>query len=302
MLVVALPHYEFIRVSGADTVTFLQGQVSCDVTALTPGRSLHGALCNLKGRVIADFRLLRQDQDVLLQTQPGMADIILAVLNKYAVFSKVDLQLESAMVATGVMGNGAADRVAELLGEAPQPSDGVVQAGGFWVLAIAGPEPRFEIWVAGENPNQAKLDELLRSGPAGELLDWQRQDFRAGLLHITPELSEQYTPQLLNYDISGVINFRKGCYTGQEVVARMYYRGKAKKRLHLFQSDQAVASAAVEPASKFTLLAQAAPTANDPDGHLLLAVVDSDQVDASVAQLVASNGSALQKLDLPYAA
>ncbi len=300
MLVVALPHYEFIRVSGADTVTFLQGQVSCDVTALTPERSLTGALCNLKGRVIADFRLLRQGEDCLLQTYSGMARIILDVLNKYAVFSKVDLQLESAMSAAGIMGNGAAEIIAGLVGEAPQPSDGVVQAEGFCVLAIAGPEPRFEIWAANENPNQAKLDALLRQGPAGELLDWQRQDFRAGLLHVTPELSEQYTPQLLNYDISGVINFRKGCYTGQEVVARMYYRGKAKKRLHLFQSDQAISSAAEKPTSNFTLLAQAAPTANDPDGHLLLAVVDSVQENTDGAQLVASDGSRLQKLDLPY--
>ncbi len=67
-------------------------------------------------------------------------------------------------------------------------------------------------------------------GPAGELLDWQRRDFRAGLLHVTPELSEQYTPQLLNCDISRESsNFRKGCYTGQEVVARMHVSGRGQK-------------------------------------------------------------------------
>lgn len=295
MLVVALPHYEFIRISGPDTVSFLHGQVSCDVTALTAERSINGALCNLKGRVIADFRLLRQGEDCLLQTQGGMASIVLGVLNKYAVFSRVDLQLEPALTATGLLGGEADAAVSGLLGAAPAADDEVTHGDGICALAVAGPAPRFEIWCTPQQ--QAGLQERLQPWPRGELLDWQRQDFRAGLIHVAPELSEQYTPQLLNYDLSGVINFKKGCYTGQEVVARMYYRGKAKKRLHLFQSDQAITAATT--AASFTVLAQAGPTSHDPHGHLLLAVADSGQVGN---ELVTESGVTLKKLELPYAA
>jgi len=296
MLVVALPHYEFIRLSGADTWTFLQGQVSCDVSALTSSNSQSGALCNLKGRVIANFRLLRQGDDCLLQTQAGMARTVLDVLGKYAVFSKVDLQLEPKISAIGLLGSEAIDAVRKLLGDAPEQDGDQVQGMGLTAVALTGTEPRFEIWYQADS--EAALLEELQGQPQGERLDWQRQDCRAGVVHVTPELSEQYTPQLLNYDISGVINFKKGCYTGQEVVARMFYRGKVKKRLYLFKSEKAIDSA--DPLlDKLTLVEQVAPCSHDPEGHLLLAIVDSEQADG---ELVTGHGDPLQKLNLPYSA
>ncbi len=121
------------------------------------------------------------------------------------------------------------------------------------MLAIARPEPPLPgIWAANENPNQAKAGCAAQARPAGRAF-WtgSARISRAGLLHVTPELSEQYTPQLLHYDISGVIDFLQGLLPpARRVVARMYYRGKAKKRLHLFQSDQAISSAAEESTSE----------------------------------------------------
>ena len=84
-----LESYEFIRIRGADRISFLQGQLSCNTELLSAERSLVGALCNLKGRVIADFRLLEIREDIILQCAAGMADKIYATLSKYAVFSKV---------------------------------------------------------------------------------------------------------------------------------------------------------------------------------------------------------------------
>lgn len=296
MFAIALPHYEFIRISGPDTVTFLQGQVSCDVTALSAELSLSGALCNLKGRVIADFRLLRDGEDFLLQTQAGMAQVILAVLKKYAVFSKVDLRLETQTAATGLLGEDCAATVEQLLGQVPERSNGVVQRDGISAIALAGSAPRFEIWS--QPAQHSSLQQQLQALPQGEAGDWLRQEMRAGILHVTPELSEQYTPQLLNYDISGVINFRKGCYTGQEVVARMYYRGKAKKRLYLLQTSQP-AGAVPDGDDEFTVLQQAAPTVHDPEGYLLLAILDEAQADAA-ALPGTGNSELLHKLSLPY--
>lgn len=297
MLTIALPHYEFIRISGPDTVTFLQGQVSCDVTSLSSELSLTGALCNLKGRVIADFRLLQDAEDCLLQTQSGMAQVILDALKKYAMFSKVDLRLEPGFAATGLLGEDSAATVMELVGQVPDQTNAVVQRNGISAIALAGSTPRFEIWS--QPAKHTDFQHQLQSLPTGNFADWQRQEMRAGVLHVTPELSEQYTPQLLNYDISGVINFRKGCYTGQEVVARMYYRGKAKKRLFLLQTAQD-ASADLEADERFSVLLQAAPTTHDPEGYLILAIMDAAQAEGDELPAPGS-GEAVRSLSLPYA-
>ena len=102
MLVIDLSHLEFIRISGPDAEKFLQGQVSCDMTQVTLTSSRRGVLCNLKGRVIADFRIVRYNDDYLLQTQPGMAQKILDTLARYAVFSKVELVRDDSI--TKVLG------------------------------------------------------------------------------------------------------------------------------------------------------------------------------------------------------
>lgn len=234
-----LSHYEFIHISGADSLSFLQGQVSCNTTLLSLDRSLNGALCNLKGRVIADFRLLQWGEDYLLQCPATMADRILGTLGKYAVFSKVELkrlEADSAPQVVGLMGE-AVDAALSLLGlPLPASNDALSQNEACAVIRLPGSTTRSEIWF---RTAAARDDFLSRAQlqPTEDLALWQRADIEAGVIHVTPELSEEYTPQLLNYDISGLIDFKKGCYTGQEIVARMYYRGTAKKRLYLLSSS-----------------------------------------------------------------
>ena len=101
-----LIQFEFIRVSGPDARTFLQGQVTCDTTKITPTQSVLGALCNLKGRVIADFRAAQWGEDILLRVGAGLADPVLAVLKKYAVFSKLTLSKEAELGAVGLLVTG----------------------------------------------------------------------------------------------------------------------------------------------------------------------------------------------------
>ena len=101
-----LIQFEFIRVSGPDARTFLQGQVTCDTTKITPTQSVLGALCNLKGRVIADFRAAQWGEDILLRVGAGLADPVLAVLKKYAVFSKLTLSKEAELGALGLLVTG----------------------------------------------------------------------------------------------------------------------------------------------------------------------------------------------------
>lgn len=239
-----LENYEFIRISGADRISFLQGQVSCNTELLSAQRSLSGVLCNLKGRVIADFRLVGIGEDIIMQCAAGMAGKILETLSKYAVFSKVELEQfsgesSSTPTALGLIGDNVDAGLSALQLKMPDSRDGLSQSADCSVIRLPGAVKRVELWFHGMT---AKSAFLASSGLSisSELQAWDRAEIEAGIIHITPQLSEEYTPQLLNYDISGLIDFKKGCYTGQEIVARMFYRGTAKKRLFLANSSHTV--------------------------------------------------------------
>ena len=275
----ALQNYEFIRISGADRISFLQGQLSCNTDLLCAGRSLPGALCNLKGRVIADFRLVEHNEDIIMQCAAGMADKIHATLSKYAVFSKVELsQLQgkdnSAPVALGIIGRGIFEALSILNLDLPKSNDGVSSSATSKVVRVSGLSERIEIWMH----TKAAAEQLLATLEEEKIDDiepWLRADIEAGIVHVTPTLSEEFTPQLLNYDLSGLIDFKKGCYTGQEIVARMFYRGTAKRRLQLASSSQSISksSKVVARASEDSgedILAFSNTGGTD---HLLLAVL-----------------------------
>ena len=275
----ALQNYEFIRISGADRISFLQGQLSCNTDLLCAGRSLPGALCNLKGRVIADFRLVEHNEDIIMQCAAGMADKIHATLSKYAVFSKVELsQLQgkdnSAPVALGIIGRGLFEALSILNLDLPKSNDGVSSSATSKVVRVSGLSERIEIWMH----TKAAAEQLLATLEEEKIDDiepWLRADIEAGIVHVTPNLSEEFTPQLLNYDLSGLIDFKKGCYTGQEIVARMFYRGTAKRRLQLASSSQSISksSKVVARASEDSgedILAFSNTGGTD---HLLLAVL-----------------------------
>lgn len=275
----ALQNYEFIRISGTDRISFLQGQLSCNTDLLCAGRSLPGALCNLKGRVIADFRLVEHNEDIIMQCAAGMADKIHATLSKYAVFSKVELsQLQgkdnSAPVALGIIGRGIFEALSILNLDLPKSNDGVSSSATSKVVRVSGLSERIEIWMH----TKAAAEQLLATleeEKTDDIEPWLRADIEAGIVHVTPNLSEEFTPQLLNYDLSGLIDFKKGCYTGQEIVARMFYRGTAKRRLQLASSSQSISksSKVVARASEDSgedILAFSNTGGTD---HLLLAVL-----------------------------
>ena len=239
-----LENYEYIRINGADRISFLQGQLSCNTELLSAERSLSGALCNLKGRVIADFRLVQHDEDIIMQCAAGMAAKILATLGKYAVFSKVELEQlsldsTSAPLALGLTGDSVDAALSVLQLKFPDSLGKVSQNADCSVIRLPGSAQRVELWFRGMAAKSAFLTSSDLS-VSSELQGWHRAEIEAGIIHVTPELSEEYTPQLLNYDISGLIDFKKGCYTGQEIVARMFYRGTAKKRLFLANASHMI--------------------------------------------------------------
>lgn len=234
--------------SGPDTERFLQGQLSCNLQKLSATQALRGALCNLKGRVLLDLILVKASDGVLLVNWHGMQSTMIATLDKYRVFFKTTLQ--AADPAILVMGLGGHDEQAleTAVGvKLPQYSDQAVQAGAMTVVRLPGARSlathpaRFLVIVDTRVDAGKSLESLHQRLPRLPSESWDLADIRDGIVHVKPVQSEIYTPQLLNYDINGTIDFKKGCYTGQEVVARMYYRAEAKRRLYFLHARDTVA-------------------------------------------------------------
>lgn len=219
-----LDHLGTLELSGPDSRSFLQGQVTCDVETLDAGRTLPGAYCNPQGRMVCDFRLWQRATDqILMELEADTADIALSTFGRYIVFSKAELRdVTTQWAHYAVWGDAAA-----ALSGAP-----AVDVNAAW-------EHEGAKWTAPDIPGcfkaclptEAAADFEERLGSAEQVPSslFRELEIRAGIGHVTANTSGEFLPQSLNYQLTGRVSFKKGCYTGQEVVARMHYRGKVKR-------------------------------------------------------------------------
>jgi folate-binding protein YgfZ len=237
--------HALLLIKGPDARKFLQGQVTCDIDDLkiqqvgnnTQLNSALGAHCTHKGRMVFSFRALAIDeQTVALQIPTDMIDIASAALQKYIVFSKADIQNASETYQLfGIYSDDIkSDLTAFTALDLPlnEPNTAMGNNDGI-LLCVA--KQRFELWLTTEQSarfNNAYGDEILKTSG-----DWHLSTINAGLAEIRPQTSGLFTPHAVNFhNIDTAISFQKGCYTGQEVVARMHYLGKLKRQLFLFES------------------------------------------------------------------
>jgi len=273
---IEIRNYEFVRVTGPDAKAFLQGQVTCDIQKLEKNRALAGAICNLKGRVIADFILVLEGEDCVLRTQTGMAVIIKNTLEKYAIFSKVKLSIKTQF--TRVLGMSA-DEDSEFLTKSIEKStkgalDYHVSTHAIFIR-LPGNDKRIEVWIRDEK----QFDDWVVNHDLDAVENWNKKDILQGVIHISPILSEKHTPQVLNYDLTGIIDFSKVCYTGQEIIARMHYRGTAKKRLSLLLSESLIKQDSeviqrYEDKTYFSKVLAYSNSSNGSESSALLSILD----------------------------
>jgi folate-binding protein YgfZ len=307
MKYVRLPHYEFVHVIGPDARKFLQGQVTCNMEQVQDSVSLSGALCNLKGRVIADFRAIAVADGIMLQTQPTMAQRVADVLKKYAVFSKVTISNNSLNGAVlGCFGDDTSEQLSTLFDWQDPGSGNVFKSPDVLVVSLRDKAQRVEIYPLSQTASTA-IAKLNDCGEESSISLWDRLDIEAGIFHVDAQFSEEFTPQLLNYDISGVIDFKKGCYTGQEIVARMFYRSTAKKRLTALSSPEPVAVGSsidyTENGNVFSapvLRASNATSLTEP-ACVLLAIIGTHAAQSPEPPTLTNNPqTSLQILPMPY--
>lgn len=225
----ALDDRALMAVRGPQALEFLQGQVTCDLRELEEGVSLWGAHCDPKGRMQINFRVLREDeQTLLLQVPTDMVPIARESLGKYILFFRAELEEASERPhLRGLMGPDAES----LLGRhwrAPAAEPGRWLSDE-WGILLTLADGRYEAWLteAGARALDAALGQ-----PEADRERWWLADIEAGWGWVRPTTRGRFTPQALNLPEIGGVSFRKGCYTGQEVVARLHYKGKLKQRLH----------------------------------------------------------------------
>ncbi|MFV3330396.1 YgfZ/GcvT domain-containing protein [Pseudomonas sp. NY15437] len=292
-----LNHEGILAVRGADAAKFLQGQLTCNLNYLTADHSSLGARCTPKGRMTSSFRILAEGDGFLLAMAKDLLDSQLADLKKYAVFSKATLSDDSAQWAR--FGLGGADAILAELGlELSGDADQVARADG--LIAVGLGQGRVELWVPAERA--AALIDLLQARLAhAELNDWLLGQVRAGVGQVFGATRELFIPQMINLQAVGGVSFKKGCYTGQEIVARMQYLGRLKRRLQRLKLD---GGELPEPGCELfspvhsTSVGEVVLAARAEDGVELLAVLQDDA--AADGNVRLGDDQPLRLLDLPY--
>jgi len=227
-------------VRGADVVSFLQGQVSNDVALLGPERSLLAGYHSPQGRVIALLHLVQATAHEVLAILPReLAAPTASRLAKFILRAKVSVADESASwQVTGVVApESPAERPPPFAGTLPQALNATARSGNSIALRIGAQPPR---WLLISPLAAASAAQPAGAPPHCEPAPpeaWQRLSVAAGEPEVFAATSEEFVAQMLNLDVLGAIAFDKGCYTGQEVIARAHYRGRVKRRLQRFVSN-----------------------------------------------------------------
>lgn len=221
-----IDNHRVFEIRGPDTDRFLQGQVTCDIQQLTADTSLPGAACNPKGRAYALFRLLRISGDCIMMRLPaGIAEEVRTQLDKYLAFFRAEMTPAEQWSLTGLVGTESAiphagpDQLPGAFNRVTRTATGYLVA----TLPLADGTPRFELW----EPASA-TDTDTRHMPASA---WSLTEIQSGLTTLSPETVGAYIPLNLNLHAIDGVSFTKGCYTGQEVIARMHHLGQLKKSL-----------------------------------------------------------------------
>lgn len=293
--VVQLAHLGVIRVAGDDAVKFLQGQLTQDFALLKPDEARLAAYCSAKGRMQASFIgyalapddvLLVCSRDILAQTLKRLSMFVMRAKAKLT-----DATPEFALY--GLAGEAAAGYFADP--SAPAWSRAASGEAQVIKLYPGGGQPR-ALWVA---PDSSPAPQ----GPALDLALWQWGEVQSGVATLTAPIFDAFVPQMLNYESVGGVNFKKGCYPGQEVVARSQFRGTLKRRAFLVHVDgEAQAGqevfAGAEDTQPAGIVAQAAPA---PQGGFD-AIVSMQTAAAQAGSLrVGASGAAVSVQPLPYA-
>ncbi|MGB5830425.1 MAG: folate-binding protein [Thiohalocapsa sp.] len=301
-----LSHLGLVAVGGPEAVEFLQGQVSNDIRELSEAHSQLNSHCSPKGRMLANFRALRIERSLFLVLPRTQMEPLLKRLRMFVLRAKVTIDDASdALVCFGIVGNCADAALRDLFGPLPVGDNEMVRAEVATLIRIPGVVQRFlfigpaeqaqSLWqLAAEQTQEANADL------------WALHDIRAGIPTVLPETSDAFVPQMANMHLIDGVSFTKGCYTGQEVVARMQYLGKLKRRMYSAEVETEIAPRPGDILSVPGSKSEQAPgrivdaRAIAPGRYALLVVVEISAAESGEVRLASEDGPLLSLKTPPY--
>lgn len=298
-----LSHLGVIRVGGEDAASFLQAQLTCDLREVSAGAARYGGYCSPKGRLLATFLIWRSAGAFHLLLPEALQEPVRKRLSMFVLRAKA--RLEDAAVATvrlGISGPAAESALSRCLGAAPAAPLAVQERDGVVVIRLDA--QRFVIALPPEQAPQLWDALAAQATPAGAAC-WDWLDLRAGIATVVPATQDQFVPQMANLDLVGGVSFSKGCYPGQEIVARTHYLGKLKRRMFLAHlagdappaaGDELFGAEAEGQASG--MVAAVAPSPGG--GWDLLAVAQISSAQGGGLRWKSPDGPRLELLPLPY--
>ncbi|CAM4162276.1 folate-binding protein YgfZ [Vreelandella rituensis] len=300
---VSLSHLGILELKGKGAATLLQGQTSAQVAHANGNFAPLTCFCTAKGRVLANAQLWKVAEDhYRLMLSRDLLDSLLAHLKKFAAFYKVELRIAQEISLIGVIGEDAGHQMAQAL-EVSLPDISWHQAQSAsqdaQMLRYPGLQPR---WLACiPQAGIAALAAIPQASISQEESPWKLLDIQAGIAWVTSAQQDQFLPQMLNWEALGGISFKKGCYMGQEVVARAHFRGQVKKRL---ARAKVTTNTSIEPGTPVydetgKSRGQVVVTAADVQGNIeLLAVLATNAIEEELSLNI--EGYPVSLLALPY--
>lgn len=282
--IACLTDWACLSFSGPDRHTFLQGQVTCDLKNTTGGKAIPGAQCNLKGRAYGTFIALEQNDTTLLLMPEEQTSYFKELLQKFIVFSKADMLVDKDLYVWGAL--------------SPAP----LAEAGWHVLG----DTQLQLCVANAESSAALVTQAKATNtPILAAPEWHSRRLAGGIAMTNAKNREQWIPQELNYDLIGGIGFKKGCYKGQEVIARIHYKGQVKQRTFpclLPSAEMAPTGSPILDRKDGKTVGQVLESiALSSNKTLLLCCLKTEKIEHSELLLEQKDASQLRVLQPPYA-
>lgn len=293
-----------LNIRGKDAAKFMQGQMTTHIQDVSPHQWRRGANCTAKGRMVNSFTLLQESSEepsYLLAMQKDLVATTLEHLKKYAVFFKASLSAADGWILLGASGATLPSLLQHFWPALDSQPHGV-QQNTYGCLLTLDISDTFELWLQ-PNSAAAVIEHLLPHVQLQSAEQGLARYLGAGIGRVLPQTRELFIPQMLNLQKLAGISFTKGCYTGQEIIARMQYLGKLKRHMQViaFSAESApVPGTHLYSADKTGEVGELVEAVSIADGRYLALAVLEDNFKDSALKLGAEPAPAIELLSLPY--
>jgi len=305
LTLMSLDEWALVAVQGKDSTSYLQGQLTLDVAALDATQHRPAAHCDAKGKMWSNLRLFHRGEGYAYLVRRNLRDQQIAELKKYAIFAKVTIAADDDAVLLGVAGFQARAALTSLFATLPDATTPVVQQDDSTLLWFEQPAERF-LLVTTAAQAAALKEKLAGEAQLNDSTQWLALDIAAGIPVIDSATSAQLIPQATNLQALDAISFKKGCYTGQEMVARAKFRGANKRALYWLAGNagkvpEAGGSLELQMGDKWRRTGTVLSGVQLDDGSVWVQVVMNNDLEPdSVLRVEGDEGGKLTIQPLPY--